>query len=290
LFSVQLADLLEVNTNTWSKFSYKIPSESSSHKAMATSPPVQATRKQLALTSEVLPFANATAILDIAAGPGTVFNELFTSTLALSPSATLLAQDVSPFMIEQIKVRQSSSPEWARVHTDVSDATNLSAVASDSKSHVVSSMGIFLIPDSASALSEAYRVLAPGGVFSMSSVARGSWISETLSLLTDIYPDRVVPLPAETWRRADLFQAELERAGFEDVHVSEAELYMSFDDHAGIVETLWNMLPFMPSLTKGLTEKQVKEAKEMMVANIKKKFPEVPGKLPGLSLIGVGRK
>jgi len=45
----------------------------------------------------------------------------------------------------------------------------------------------------------------------------------------------------------------------------------------------------MPAVVKGLTDVEIKEAKRAMVDYIAKTYPELPGKLPGLSLLGIGR-
>lgn len=275
-----------VSKETWKNFSYSTkPGDTT----------LQPTIVQLAHTNSTLPFANATAILDIACGPGSMYTQLFASEppIPLSSSATLTALDISPAMIAQIHQRQSedssSDKEWSRVTTHVCDATDLSMIPDSSQSHVLSALGIFVIPDSDAALREARRVMAPGGVFSMTGLASASWVQEVLAQLTILHPDRMIPFAAEKWRTKEAFGNELINVGFRDVEMVEIPLAMQFEEREQAIEWLWKRLAFMPTVTKGMSELDIKRAKEAMIEYIARTYPELPGTLPGLALLGVGR-
>lgn len=269
-----------MSKDTWRKFSYQ---------AKLGDPSMQPTVVQIQRTNEILPFTEATAILDIASGSGAVFTQLFGSKTPYSKDATLTALDISPAMIDLIKARQTEDDEWAKVHADVCDATDMSILPDASQSHIMSALGIFVIPDSDKALKEARRLLAPGGVFSMTTIAHASWVQEVLAQITVLHPDRKVPFAAAKWQRRELFTAELEKFGFMDVEMHEIPVAFGFEDREKVVEFLYHGLPFMPAVVNGLTDVEIKEAKRAMVDYIAKTYPELPGKLPGLSLLGIGR-
>lgn len=268
-----------MSKDTWSKFSYKVS---------GASPPLQATKVQLERTNNAKSFSSATSILDIACGPGTVFHQLFALEYSFPENATLIALDISPQMIDQIKSKQADDPQWQRINAAVCDATDLSTIRDDSQSHVLSAMGIFVIPDSTTALKEARRVLAPDGIFSMTTVAQASWVTDIFGQLTKVCSDRKVPFAAEKWQTREAFKAELESAGFSDVEVFEAPLEMPYESPEKVVESLWVMLPFVSSLTSGMSEGEISRVKELMAKRVREGYPD--GHLPGLSLAGVGRK
>ena len=266
-----------IRKDDWAKFAYKRFDEG---------PPIQATKALLTRLEDILPFSRATAVLDIAAGPGTVFDVLFNSGIEVNPDAPLTAQDISPTMISHIKASQGTDKLWANVRTEICDATDLSSISDRSQSHVMSQMGIFLVDDSDKALREARRVLAPGGVFAMTSVAQASWMQDVLAQLTVLHPALHMPVLAKKWQSKDTFSEELQRAGFTDVKVYEIPIYIPYEDEAEVVQRLWDVSLFMTPLTKDLTEEEKRTAKARMVKFVKANFQ---GQLPGLALLGVGR-
>ena len=108
----------------------------------------QGARALLSAVNDTLPFSKATSVLDIACGQGAVFEELFRPNYALAPSATLLGIDTAESLLSTIHARQKEADPgaWARVRVEKEDAVKLSSKNS-SHSHVLSQMGIFLVPD-----------------------------------------------------------------------------------------------------------------------------------------------
>lgn len=286
----------QVDKSTWSKLNYDVDVAMTDAKSISDDTKslyivaIQAALAQLHLTESVVSFSSATSILDVACGPGTVYSALFSSPIALSPTAPLLAIDISSSMIANLnktKLAHSGSRSWSRVQASVLDATDLSAIPSASQSHVLSGMGICSIPESTAALREARRVMAPGAVFSMTSIAKAAWMTDVMGILTAMYPARKVPFMAEKWRTREALKAELELNGFVDVVVEEAPLSMRFTNPETFIQTLWAVLPFMPGLTKGLSEKDIQAVKDAQVQSVSENYPD--GAIPGLALVSVAR-
>ncbi|PNS19031.1 hypothetical protein CAC42_1767 [Sphaceloma murrayae] len=284
-----------ISPSVWKTHSYAISnSNPKSLMRPGKASPMQTAFTQLRLIDAALPFSSATSVLDIACGPGTVYKCLFdlSPSLSVPASCALLATDISAPMIAHITARQSDplpgdEGTWSRINAWVADATDLSIVSDGSQSHVISQMGIFLIPDSDAALREVKRVMRKDGnaVFSMSSVAETTWNSDVMGVIEEMWPERRMPRVNAKWRDVDSFRGELERNGFSKVEIHEVKMAMGFDDERELVEGLWKALPFMKSLTEGMTEEDMSRTKDVMVERVKERFPEK--ELPGKALVAV---
>lgn len=242
----------------------------------------------LETTDAVVPFSQATSILDIACGQGMVFEKLFESGISLSPSAKLVGMDVNELAISQIQERaKTSTDRWKDVSAWAGDAVKLS-VPDNSQSHVLSQMGIFLIPQWDKALQEAHRVLEPSGVFSMSAMSRSAWNDEIIPQVETIHPERKVPRVPQRWRSKDSFAEALQQNGFHDVVVHEVEVKMEYDTPESMVEIFFDVMPHLKPLLQGLSGEQAQEVKAKMASKIKSDYPN--HELPGVSLFAVGRK
>ncbi|KAF4550502.1 Methyltransferase domain-containing protein 2 [Elsinoe fawcettii] len=283
-----------ISRDTWKSHSYTVSGPQSIQTSPSSASPMRVAYTQLSLIDSLLPFSSATSVLDIACGPGTVYAALFDSGITLSPSAKLLATDISPPMVGHITARQAEKragddETWGRVQAWVADATDLDTVKEGSQSHVISQMGIFLIPDAEKALAEVKRVMrkdAPS-LFSMSSVAEAAWNTDVLGVIEERSPERKLPVMAPRWKDAGLMKGFLEEQGFREVRVEEVRMAMGFEDEEKVVEGLWGKLPYIKSITEGMTEEEIRETKKVMVERIKERFP---GKeLPGKALVALAR-
>ncbi|KAF2224118.1 hypothetical protein BDZ85DRAFT_318092 [Elsinoe ampelina] len=293
-----------ISRDLWRSHSYSPQSIS----PPTRSSPMAISHALLSHTNTLLPFSTATSILDIACGPGTVFSTLFTSPIPLAPTASLLATDISPGMVAQIHARQSqpsadTATTWARVHAFEADATSLPTVPDGSQSHVLSQMGIFLIPDSALALAEVRRVMrkspppssssspspatSPASVFGMTTVASATWNSDVVGLIEEIYPSRRLPVMPPHWRDKRLMKSYLEGQGFKEVEVHEEEMKMGFDSPEGVVGMLWRNLPYIKGMIEGLDGGEVEGLKRKMVERVRERFPG--GEMPGMALVATAR-
>jgi ubiquinone/menaquinone biosynthesis C-methylase UbiE len=165
--------------------------------------------RMLAGIDSAYPFSNASAILDIGSGPGTVVTLLFNAIARSIPAtAKITSTDFSKGMVDVTKSRRQNelfSPNkdvaglWSRLHADVMDAQNLDKVASDSVSHVMGSLVYFMLPDPRKGLAEAHRVLSEDGVFACTSWAKVGWIEYTAQAAYAVRPETKAPVSSNSF-------------------------------------------------------------------------------------------
>jgi ubiquinone/menaquinone biosynthesis C-methylase UbiE len=133
--------------------------------------------KILERANALLPFSQATGILDDGCGPAPVMSHLLNS-YDIPESCTLTCSDFSEGMIKQVQKTKeeetTANPKspWARMQTVVQDAMDLKSIPDGSQSHVTAGFMFFMTSDPQKALSEAKRVLKDGGVLSCSAWVR----------------------------------------------------------------------------------------------------------------------
>jgi len=123
-------------------------------------------------------------ILEIAAGTGVVTRAL---SSALGPSASITASDLNQAMLDEAAAQGPlPSVEWRQadaLHLPFPDA---------SFDAVVCQFGVMFFPDKATAFSEAYRVLRPGGfyIFNVWDEIRENEFADTITgALKVVFPD-----------------------------------------------------------------------------------------------------
>jgi ubiquinone/menaquinone biosynthesis C-methylase UbiE len=246
-------------------------------------------------SNALFPFSSATTIIDIGCGPGQITSEVLKAHgTELPASSRLLATDLAPGMIEQVKKRKeeelaNGDKLWDKVETQLVDATDLSAFADGSVSHALSGFVLFMVPRARNALREIHRVLAPAGVFQTSSWQGSEWM-ELMGFPGKIKPERSMPQMPPTWRTIEGVKGELEATGFRDVDVHTVEAYMPFESYDEVAKYILTQFPMMGKMTAGFTQTELEKTRDLMVDYIKAKHPSVPGKLVGTAIVGVGRK
>lgn len=89
----------------------------------------------------LLPFSEATGVLDNGCGPGPVMTRILRD-YGVPDSCSLTCSDFSEGMIKQVQavkedaVKADSKSPWSRVETVVQDAMDLKDISDSSKSHV----------------------------------------------------------------------------------------------------------------------------------------------------------
>jgi ubiquinone/menaquinone biosynthesis C-methylase UbiE len=110
----------------------------------------------------------AKTILDVGCGTGAFGLAYLQQFPKGIPGQTLILSDLSPSMIDKAKaVMRNYIPEGfeTEVKFQIEDGTTLEGIGDSSIDMVVSTFGVFLIPDRASALKAIKRVLKPSGIF-----------------------------------------------------------------------------------------------------------------------------
>lgn len=121
------------------------------------------------------PITSSSYILDNACGPGIVSEQV----KLLHPNAKIMATDLAPSMIEQIRQRIETEG-WTNMQTDILDIRSLSSLPDNTFTHVITNLGLPVPDDPDSGLKaarEMFRVLQPGGVAVVSTWAGKSVVS-----------------------------------------------------------------------------------------------------------------
>lgn len=108
------------------------------------------------------PITTSSFVLDNACGPGIVTEQI----KLLYPDAKILASDIAPVMIEQVKERIEREA-WTDVEAVIMDGRDLSGLKDESVSHAITAFGMLDPVDEEAGVKTAkamYRVLKVGGV------------------------------------------------------------------------------------------------------------------------------
>lgn len=180
-------------------------------------------------------------ILDVAAGTGAV---ALAAAQAVAPDGRVTAIDLAEQMLAQLDAKRRKFGV-ANLDVHVMDAQHLE-FRRDYFHHVVSSFGIFFLPDMAAGLKEWVRVTRPGGRVTFSVFG-----AQAFQPMMKLFMDRVqaagVVFPANSPRRAaeslqepETCRALASGAGLVDVAVERFALGYHLRDANDWWEILWN--------------------------------------------------
>ena len=226
-------------------------------------------------------------VLELACGTGRVTRHLVS---LLPANGKLIASDLNPDMMAVAKARVSDE----RVKWLAADAQAL-PFANDSFDHIVCQFGIMFFPDKGKALSEAYRVLQPGGLYLFNTWA-GMEQNPRTAIIRKIMeeqfredsPDFLKKGPYSFFDPVEI-RGLMEGAGFTDVKIEAVDKvaqYTSVDDF------LKGFLEGSP-LSAFLSEKDQKvqdEVRKKVSDEMKKQFSEQGMDVPMQALVCQGRK
>jgi precorrin-2 methylase len=83
-------------------------------------------------------------------------------------------------------------------------------------------------------------------------------------------------------------KATIEEAGFKDVEAYKVELYLRFESPEEIIDLELRSMPLVAMVTSDMSEEEVSKWRELMVKEVREKYPE--GQMVGIGIIGSGRK
>ena len=124
------------------------------------------------------------AVLDVGTGPGTA---ALVAARLVGPPGRVVGVDLAP---EMAALAERNARAAAVTHATflVGDAEDLSELENGSFDVVVSNFGLIFAPEPARAVSEAARVLRPGGVLAMSHWVLEGMVAETFRFMATILP------------------------------------------------------------------------------------------------------
>jgi ubiquinone/menaquinone biosynthesis C-methylase UbiE len=211
--------------------------------------------------------------------PGMLFLDVASGSGALSiPAARLgakvLSIDISPVMLERLKVR--STKEGLTVETRVMDGQSLEL--EDNIFNIAGSQfGVMLFPDMPSGLREMTRVTKPGGrvlMHVLSAPEKVEFFSFFVRAIQAAVPSFIPPLdhpplPFQL-RNPERLHQEMSKAGLKDVSVETITEELSFQSGKQLWEWLINSNPVAGQLLSelNLTEQQkevIQQSLELMV-------------------------
>lgn len=256
-------------------------------------------------------FSDASTILDVGCGPGTVTSTLIDVYENLLPEGVkVLATDVSPTNVERVQsIKQEKATEssksaklWSSVDTHVLDATNLEGIQNGSVSHAVAGFVLFMVSDSNRAMREIARVLQTGGLLALTSWKSNEWMDLCIDVCAEFaseatYAAAEQSLP-RSWRTIDSVRQYVERGDLEWVSGEEFECGMSFESSEKVVRFLVGVVPQFREMvsiaTEAMKEGSPEERKEVLIGGMIRKLQNThghgPGTMRGRAIVAVGRK
>ena len=195
--------------------------------------------------------------LDIAAGSGAL------SLPAARLGAEVLAIDLSPGMLEYLEA-QAAEEGLDRVETRVMDGHNL-ALPSDTFDVAGSQYGIMLFPDFPRAVSEAVRVVKPGGRVFVTvygfphEIEFLSFFIQALKAVKPGFTGLPSDPPPHEFQAADpkVLSERLRAAGLNDVRVKSVTEELRFASGGELWDWIINSNPIAGMLTSDLGEEEI---------------------------------
>ncbi|KAI0400621.1 S-adenosyl-L-methionine-dependent methyltransferase [Xylaria palmicola] len=228
----------------------------------------------------------------IAAGPGVAPAKHMaehTASLALCHAqdrrasrrlCEVIGADNNAKMLAQYNNRKKAEVEKGNTYwrcaepLDVDIHNCSSAFADDSVTHMLCGFIVFLIPDPAKAIAS----------MKLSGV--------TLSMYpAKARPDLAGPPgPANGCSVPEDVTNHLKKAGFRDIEVVEVQSYMEFDDYETVCRFLLTKLPATSRVIAKMTNEEVLQTQDEMIADLKTWHPELPARMTGKVNIAYCRK
>ncbi|KAI0196462.1 S-adenosyl-L-methionine-dependent methyltransferase [Astrocystis sublimbata] len=248
-------------------------------------------------SNAMLPFSNAgTVVVDMGCGPGQVTNAVLEAYHDQLPTAAkVIGADSNPHMLGEYENRKTTeigkgNTHWERSESLKIDIHTCDGLADNSVTHMLCGFVVFLIPNPGEAIAAMKRVMAPGGVIAMSSLASSQW-SELSTYPARVRGETNAPSgPANGCSAPEDVKNHLQKAGFQDIEVLQVESYMEFDDYETVCNFILTKLPMATRIVGTMTEEEVSKTRAMMVAKLKSWCPELPAKLTGEVNIAYARK
>jgi ubiquinone/menaquinone biosynthesis C-methylase UbiE len=225
-------------------------------------------------------------ILETAAGTGAVTRAL---AAVLPETVDITATDLNQPMLDL----GTAMPGLGRVRWRQADAQAL-PFADQTFDAVICQFGVMFFPDRHSAFTEARRVLKPGGhlLFSawdgLESNSLGHIAHQTVFTLFPMLPQESALVPY-VYRDPDTIEAELSRAGFDDIHIET----VSGVSHAGSAsDAAYAMCQggVIRGVVETLGSGRLDEATEAVTRAVASRFGDGPIEAPNRALLVTAKR
>jgi len=172
------------------------------------------------------------SVIDIGCGPGTAS---LPAARRVGPGGRVLGVDLAAPMVAWAE-RSAAAQGLTQAQFMVGDAEDLGEVPDGSFARAISNFGVIFAPRPERMVSEAARVLAPGGTFTFTAWVPVGMVAESNELLASIAPPAPegVPTPAD-WGEPGIAEERL-AAAFDDVRILPIEVPCSYSS----VDEAWN--------------------------------------------------
>ena len=148
-------------------------------------------------------------ILDLGSGAG---NDVFIARAQTGPGGRVIGVDMTPAMIEKARANNAKLG-YENVEFRLGEIEHL-PVAADAVNVIVSNCVLNLVPDKARAFSEMFRVLVPGGRFTVSDIVLEGQLPQELRQAAEMYAGCVSGA-----MRKDEYLEAARQAGFVNIDV-----------------------------------------------------------------------
>jgi SAM-dependent methyltransferase len=159
-------------------------------------------------------------VLDLGSGAGM---DVFIAARAVGPQGRVIGVDMTPEMIARAW-NNTVKVGYRNVEFRLGDIENL-PVGDGTVDIAISNCVINLVPDKRRAFAEIYRVLKPGGRFSISDIVTQGSVPETMRQDMELWAGCL----AGAMEQEDYLQV-IREAGFQDVHINQSQVYDSPGD------------------------------------------------------------
>ena len=191
------------------------------------------------LPTELAAIKEDDTVLDLGSGAG---NDVFIARDIVGESGKVIGIDMTEEMIEKAQ-ENNKKLGYENVEFLYGEIENM-PITSDTVDVVVSNCVLNLLPDKKKAFDEIYRVLKPGGHFSISDIVTSGDLPESMKSAAELYAGCVSGAITKT-----KYLNIIEKAGFNDIAI-KSERIISLPDEF---------------LKKYLSEKEIKEYKDLNV-------------------------
>lgn len=218
-------------------------------------------------------------ILDIATGTGSL-----SIHAAKNIKGNILAIDYSPCMIEQLK-KNIYEQNLKNINVEVMDGMNLK-IENNLYDYVFSIFGVTLFTDPIKGLKEIYRVLKLNGIIIIAAVKTNDFI-ELIKKTNEIYYKKQMPSTNLPFSIKEEMAQKLKDVGFNDIKLIEFSDEIEVKTYEDIV---LKDHPMYSNIEKKLGKTEFDKFMKILKEIVKNKYPNLPAKVKGSSLIGIGIK